>query len=389
MDDTLLADRFEAVVSGAEAGPSELTTTENADLDLLVRLARTIPPASAVVPGPDADFVTALGVRLREEAHRRPAAVPVPEAAPAPARRLRLLPAGRILRWTGGLVAAALIALSVLGVASRQALPGDLLYPVKQLLDRIAVQVSGSHYDKGMTWLAQAEQHIGEARQLIESDDPSTTPHVTSAYDSAANAVRNAEREFALDWQQQQSDRSRLALPDFAATALPLLDAARPDVPEASVPSWQALRDLLAPYALMERTGTITPPGVTPTGLPTGGATVTLPTVAPTGSVTPTVGGSATSTPGLPSPSAPLPTASVPLPTVSVPLPTATIPLPTVSVPLPTVSVPLPTVTLPSATIPLPTVSVPLPTVSVPLPTATLPLPTVSLPLPSVTLPGL
>ncbi len=390
MDDTLLAERFESLVAGAEppagAPADDLTDTERADLDLLVRLARAIPPATAVVAGPDPDFVTSLGVRLREEAHRRAAAVPAPGPATTPetpVRRLRLLPGGgRALRWAGGLVAAAVIAFGVLGVASRQALPGDLLYPVKQLLDRIAVQVSGSHYDKGMTWLAQAEQHIGEARQLIDRGAP-PSGEVTTAYANASSAVRNAERELALDWQENHADRARLALPDFAATALPQLDAARPQVPETSVPSWQELRDLLAPYALMRQTGSVTPPGAEPTGLPTGGTT--LPTPLPTGTATPPVGGTATVTPGV-TPSA---RPTVPLPTVSAPLPTATVPLPTVSVPLPTVSVPLPTVTLGTRTVPLPTVSVPLPTVSVPLPTLTVPLPSVSLPLPTVTLPGL
>jgi hypothetical protein len=346
-----------------------------------------------VVPGPDRDFVTSLGVQLREEAHRRAAASPAaaPTEPGSPVRRLRLLPGGRALRWAGGLVAAALLVFGVLGIASRQALPGDLLYPVKQLLDRIAVEVSGSHYDKGMTWLAQAEQHIGEAKQLVDRGAP-PADDVTTAYTSATTAVRNAERELALDWQENHSDRARLALPDFAATAIPLLDAARPEVPEASVPSWQRLRDLLAPYARMERTGSITPPGVDPTAPSTDGAT--LPTGLPTGTATPPVGGTPTSTPGvtppvLPTATGPLPTVSVPLPTATVPLPTATVPLPTVSIPLPTVSVPLTSLTLPSATIPLPTVSVPLPTVSVSLPTSKLPLPTVSLPLGSVTLPRL
>ena len=391
MDETLLAERFETLLTAdagtdAPAGLTDLTADEQSDLDLLLRLARSIPPATRLVPGPDPDFVTTLGVRLREEAHRRSAGLPVADPEPvAPARRLRLLPGGgRAVRWAGGLVAALLLAFGVLGIAARQALPGDLLYPVKQLLDRIAVQVSGGHYDQGMTWLAQAEQHIGEARELADSGAP-RVDDVTGAYASATTAVRNAERELALDWRETHADRARLALPDFAATALPLLDSARPSVPEASVPAWQRLRDLLAPYAAMQRSGTISSPGSLPTDLPTGVGTTGV-TGLPTGTATPSVTGSATSPlvrpPVLPSATVPLPT--VPLPTATVPLPTATVPLPTVSVPLPTVSIPLPTITLSTATVTLPTVSIPLPTVSISLPTVTL-----SLPLPTPTLPGL
>lgn len=368
------ADRLESALSGGLAGG-----TGDPELDLLVSLVRAIPRVETLVPGPDPDFVTRLGVQLREEAHRRSAApTPAPatppgRARPAGPRRLHLPLRG--LRWAGGLAAAALVLVATLGIASRQALPGDLMYPVKQLLDRIAVQVSDSGYDRGMTWLAQAQQHIDEGRALAATTPPRPDDE-QAAWESARDAVLHARTELDADLARTHSDRSRLALPDFAATALPQLEAVRPDVAPSAVPAWQALRDLLEAYASPAST---TPGSDSTTGAGTASGPKGLPTGAtgrPTGSAT----GTATA-PGSTTTSGPLVLPSV-LPTTVLPSVTST-----VGVPLPTSigTTLLPSLTSATTLLPsLPSATSLLPSLG--LTSATSLLPSVSLGLTSVSL---
>lgn len=310
------ADRLERGLGGAPVTSVELTE--------LVLLARALPPASRLVPGPSAAFVSRLGVQLREEAARRsvaPASTP-PRRAP---RVLHL--GGRGLRLGLAALAVAVILLSGIGVASRSAVPGSLLYPVRELLDRVAVSLAGSPYDTGLTHLRQAEGHVRDARTLTAAHAPAG--RVDVALTSAISNVQSAQREFALADAQDKTGRGLLALRDFAADVLPRLDALRPSVLPAARPALEDLAALLRPYAVGSGLpGTLpgggspatsspttatasSPPGSPPPSgipsVPTGpnlpvnpsspGAGVTLPgatvTVGPTGGgvvVTPTVG---------------------------------------------------------------------------------------------------
>ena len=103
------ADRLERGLLGEPVTSTELTE--------LVRLAHALPPADRLVPGPSADFVTRLGVQLREEAARRPVVATDPArakasrgpAAPAARRTPTVLHlGGRGLRL--GLAALAIVA---------------------------------------------------------------------------------------------------------------------------------------------------------------------------------------------------------------------------------------------------------------------------------------
>lgn len=371
------AGRFQRALTGSAPADAEIVD--------LVRLARALPPLATFTPAPEPEFVDRLGVRLREAAVARAGDLAARPVSPARPDDVATAPGGasptphtprrpdrpRVVRLSGafarrslGAVAAAAVVLAGVGAASRSALPGDLLYPVKGALDSAAVSLASQGYQRGQTRLAQAQMHIGELRALL-TDDPVDPADVAVAVDAVTDSVTAATAQFALDAARTHSDRSRLALPDFAARALPQLDALRSAIPEAVRPAFDELVALL--------TGLSVPPGAgqVPT-LPTGGiaprptapaAPTGLPTGLPTGTVaTPPApaGGSATpvTAPGGTSSNRPATSTTSPLVTLTVPVPT--LPLPSVTVP----TVPLPTLT---ATVPLTTVTatVPLPTISV------------------------
>ncbi|GAB3885738.1 DUF5667 domain-containing protein [Terrabacter terrigena] len=327
--------------------------------------------------------------------------------------------AARPLKFLAAAAAAVLVIGGALGFASRSAVPGDALYGVKQLLDRAAVQLSGSRYEQGLTYLAQAQEHIGEARNLIDRGQPSTHD-LDTAYDSASDATRRAQT-ILLDIYRSEGRADALSeLSDFYTRAIPQVDAMRPRVPADSLPSWQRLRDLLGAgqVATLREIASCSACGDRAeqakqllssiiTVRPTSGTTLprpSSPAPRPSASLPRTQPPSATlPSGGLPSATLPsLPRGGVDV-TGEVTLPGGTINLPGAGVNSTSVGVGGGGVTLPGATVSLPHVGVSSTTVRVgggggvtlPLPGATIPLPPVvitppALPrLPTTTLPKL
>lgn len=330
-------------------------------------------PGSAATGAPDTD---ADGV-LESSSTTAPEKPSGPERPGAGGTVSVLRVAARPLKFLAAAAAAILVLGGALGFAARSAVPGDALYGVKQLLDRTAVQLAGSRYDQGLTYLAQAQEHISDARTLIDRGGPSTHD-LDTAYDSASDATRRAQTILAEAYRTDGRADALTELSDFYTRAIPQVDAMRPRVPAGSLPAWQRLRDLLGAgqVATLRDLASCTVCGDR--------ADQAKQLLSGITSFRPTTG----STPR-PSASAPRPSASLPRPSASLPrpqLPSATLPgggLPTA--PLPTV--PLPGgvsvtggVTLPGGTINLPGAGVNSTSVGVGGGGVTLPGATVSLP---------
>jgi hypothetical protein len=356
---------------------------------------------------PRAEFVSDLRARLLDDDGS--AAAPVPPISPVPpgdegssgASVSVLRVAARPLKLIAAAAASILVIGGALGFASRSAVPGDALYGVKQLLDRAAIQLAGSRYDEGLTYLAQAQEHINEARELLDEGSPSTHD-LDTAYDSATDAAGRAQTILMEVYRTEQRADALTELSDFYTRAIPQVDAMRPRVPAPSLPAWQRLRDLLAAGEVA------TLRGLAECGACGERATAARQLLAGlTGTVTPTGPGSGTSAPGTqpsggatqrPTTTAPRPPAtSTPagggLPGVSVTggvtLPGGTINLPGVGVTSSSVGVGGGGVTLPGATVSLPGVGVTSSTIGVggggvTLPGATVPLPSVTLAVPTL-----
>src|SRR5689334_812225 len=152
--------------------------------------------------------------------------------------------AARPLKLVAAVAAGIIVVAGALGAASRSAVPGDALYGVKQLLDRAAVQLAGSRYDEGLTYLAQAQEHIADARDLIDGGSPSTHD-LDTAYDAATDATGRAQTILMEVYRTEHRAEALTELADFYTRAIPQVDAMRPRVPADSLASWQRLRDLL------------------------------------------------------------------------------------------------------------------------------------------------
>ncbi|MGO4602478.1 DUF5667 domain-containing protein [Terrabacter sp. 2YAF2] len=346
---------------------------------------------------PRAEFVSDLRARLLADdaADVAPAAAPLPtDGTPGMGGTVSVLRvAAKPLKMIAAAAASILVIGGALGFASRSAVPGDALYGVKQLLDRVAVQLAGSRYDQGLTYLAQAQEHIGEARDLIDAGHPSTHD-LDAAYDAATDATSRAQTILMEVYRTEQRTEALTELSDFYARAIPQVDAMRPRVPAASLPAWQRLRNLLGAgdVATLRELAACGACGERATA-----ARQTLAGL--TGTARPGSPGSGTSAPGAlpsqpggvtlsrpPQSAPPLPGASVP-PVTGLPLPGGTVNLPGVGVGSSSVGVGGGGVTLPGATVSLPHVGVTSSTIGiggggVTLPGATISVPSVTLGVP-------
>lgn len=281
----------------------------------------------------------------------------------------------RPLQLVAAVAASFVLIAALLGFASRSAVPGDLLYPVKQLLDRAAVSLSGSRLDEGRTHLAQAQQHITEARDLL--DRGAVEPaELDVALDAATASVTAADSILTEVYTEQGRPEALTELADFLTRARLQVDAMDPRIPPGSRAAYERLREVLgsAEVRALGRLASCTSCGEAATR-----AQAAIATLVATATTSPADAATGAGQPGLP-----LPTATLDVPSVGVTsdgvtvdgggvtLPGATVDLPSAGITTTGVVVGGGGVTLPGATVPLPTVSAPLTTVAPTLPGASL-----------------
>ena len=330
------------------------------------------------------EFVASVRERLLDESSaiaigRTGSSDTAPPATSSDGATVLRLPHRRV-RLVAAAAASVLILAALLGVASRSAVPGDALYPVKQLLDRAAVGLSGSRLDEGRTHLAQAQQHISEARELLDRGAPAPAD-LDVALDAATDSVGAGRSILTAVYTEDHRPEALTELADFLARARPQVAAMDTRVPEASRPAYLRLRQLLADAQLaalrelarcpacgdaaararvlleaLDTAASGAAPSTAPSPSPTPTSAPSITVVAPSIGVTTDglgVGGGGIAGPGatVQLPSAGVTTSGVVVGGGGVTLPGATVPLPTLSVPLPaptSTSLPL----LPGASLP-------------------------------------
>jgi len=279
---------------------------------------------------------------------------------------------GRLPRILAGGVASLLVVAGVVGGTSRSALPGGLLYPVKQLLNHAAVQLSGDDFDRGVTLLSQGQEHISEAAALVDRDGAQAEPaSVNAALLGAYDAVDAGQRGLLAEFDRAANTQALIAVQDFVVRSLPQLNALRRVVPPASRPDVDRLLTLLqetrsslarevatcgqpcASMTLGGLSGQGLPTTVTGTGATAGGLPAPAPTAIITGPVGVIVGPSVS----------PVPVTSVPGAVLQPPVTIGSVTLTPTASPTPTPSVvpglsplPLPLATSAPVLLPPPTV---------------------------------
>lgn len=356
--------------------------------DSLLRVARAVSRVRVDGLAPRAEFVAGLRERLLtadlDTTDLDTTDLDTPSlGSDQPSTTVIRLPR-RPSRLVAAAAAAVIVVAAALGVVSRSALPGDLLYPVKQLLDRAAVQLAGSRLDEGLTHLAQTQQHITEARELLDRGDAQPA-ELDTALNAASESFIRGETILLDVYRTEHRAEALTELDDFIVRALPQVDAMDARIPAPARPAYERLRALLDRAHDSVRALAQCPDcGTSAARARAQLAATASPNGAITGTPTPGVSNpSATGTPVQPGPGITVPGAGADLPGAGINLPGATLSTDTAGVggggaTLPGASLELPTAGASSSTVVLGGGGVTLPGATLELPTltATLPLPT-------------
>ena len=231
--------------------------------------------------------------------------------------------------WAGGWVwpqrlnavlAAVLVVVLIVGgwgtvAASAQALPGDLLYPIKRADESLRLGLAPDEESRAQLRLDFSGRRIDEAIRLIQANRTDGLDQVLADYnDQMQSALMSLQPSSPLTPSQQQALASRMA------TELQRQSQSLSSVRQAAPPAAQANIDTAlssSQHAYSQATTLIQNPGGGGTLLPTPAPSVEPPTLTPTPTSTPR-----------PIPNTPVPTLTPsPLPTSTTPPDTATPPV--------------------------------------------------------------
>ena len=209
------AEEFNSLV---ESPTGALDGTRYADILTLVEQLRDLEP-----PAPRPDFTLALREQLMAAADT--VLLPAPERAPDTAR-LALPPrrTARDRRIAAAVGAAAIIGASTsVAVAAQSALPGEMLYPVKRLIENAQTEAHLSEAGKGASLLSNAADRLAEVTELSRTsdlDEASTIADTLTAFSEQSLAAS----DLLLDDYEQTGDRSSVEeLNDFTVSSMETL----------------------------------------------------------------------------------------------------------------------------------------------------------------------
>lgn len=237
------AEHFEARLDGSLPGSHRAADEEIESLVALARTLRTHGSADASATPREA-FASELRERLMAEAPSvltaeatEDAAIPVPVRKPG-SRERRLVAAATAAVVLGGGVGIA--------TASQNSLPGDTLYPVKRIVERADVVLSGSPGARGHDLLHQATGRLGEARDLLAEDDGTSAALVPGTLHAFTTQGREGAKLLLGDYQQNQRPASVLAVRQFAVASLKTLNDLSATAPPGAQPVIRDAEEMLA-----------------------------------------------------------------------------------------------------------------------------------------------
>lgn len=209
------AEEFNTLV---ESSTGMLDDTRYAEVLALVEQLRGLEP-----PAPRPDFTLALREQLMAAADT--VLLPAPDRA-ADTARLTLPPrqTARDRRIAAAVGAAAIIGASTsIAVAAQSALPGEMLYPVKRLLENAQTEAHLSDGGKGTSLLSNAADRLAEVAELSRTSDLDEASTIASTL-SAFSEQSLAASDLLLDDYEQTGDRSSVEeLNDFTVSSMETL----------------------------------------------------------------------------------------------------------------------------------------------------------------------
>lgn len=206
----------------------------------LVACAEQLCEAAVAEPSPE--FRSALRVQLMTEASTvlapadphtaRPRAHRPPVHTPSLAIRRRLAGATAALVTAGGFI-------GMVG-ASAEALPGEMLYPVKRGVENVELAFHKDDADRGQYRLTQASERLAEARRLSDDNSPQSREHVAGALDDFTAQAKDGSGALFRSYGQSGSEQPITVVNDFSAAAAADLAQLSGKVPSDADESYQA-----------------------------------------------------------------------------------------------------------------------------------------------------
>lgn len=214
------AEEFDALVSGAAGG-----TEAHAELLELVAALRAVPPVSA-----RPEFVSSLRTQLVAAAEREPARAEQALAVRLTPRQRRGSRERRLAAVIGGF--AVVSATGSMAMASQDALPGDVLYPVKRAIENAQTNLQPDGAAKADALISHAEARLDELQSLVSRDR--SAEEINATLQDFTDQARQAS-EFALDDYAATGKSDRIAdLRAFAGESMDALAGLGPVVPSDS-----------------------------------------------------------------------------------------------------------------------------------------------------------
>lgn len=222
------ADEFDAALAGRTLGTSG---ERYAELLELVGAMRSMP---APVARPE--FVSDLRAQL----------VATAEAMPArrtdEATALRLTPkqrrGSRERRMAALLGGFAVVAASgSMAVASQNALPGDVLYPVKRAIENVHANLQTSAEAKASVLFDNANTRLSEVEQLSQRHDAGDAPEISSTLQAFKSQTSQATSLALSDYSNQGDDDALDEVHSFASSSMDRIKALDDVLPTAARPA--------------------------------------------------------------------------------------------------------------------------------------------------------
>jgi hypothetical protein len=214
------AEEFDALLSGS-AGDAD----QYADLLDLVASLRATPPVSA-----RPEFVASLRTQLVAAAERAPVAAESDLAVRLTPRQRRGSRERRLAALVGGF--AVVSASGSMAMAAQDALPGDVLYPVKRAIENAQTNLQRDGASKADTLIAHAEARLDEVQELAAGDGDADM--IASTLQDFTDQTTQAS-EFALDDYAATGKTEPIAeLRAFASDSMDVLGALGPILPDST-----------------------------------------------------------------------------------------------------------------------------------------------------------
>lgn len=200
----------------------------NSEVRELVRFAETL-CESAVDASPD--FVMSLRQQLMTEAATVLVKTPV-----AVRERSEVLTTHPVRRRLAAATAALIAMSGMVGIvaSSAQAIPGDMLYPVKRGVENVELTMHRSDASRGSFQLAQASERLAEAHSLATQRDPRSQAAVVKTLAEFSDTATAGSAALFDDYSSGGNEKSIDEVSTFASTSSSVLESISAKLPASS-----------------------------------------------------------------------------------------------------------------------------------------------------------